>query len=340
MDNTTPRKSKALLITIIVVLLILVIGYLFYTQPAAIFGTKSANNTNGSIFAPLLGTSKKKDLATIDKQGSVTTTTTDSKGQNTTDGKNGGFGVVNGSGSGALGADDNGLGNTGAVGYGDTGLSPSLNPIPTPGIDPNTTNNNWNINGAGGGTPTDSTDGTINPTNGIFCQDGKGKTILCDPNSSPNTTGGVVATICPEDDPLTFTPTEQADIDKLVRQYYLISSGIKNEEEVALVLNDTHEQNTLLTQVNELIGDCKAQTANPHYTGPKIRKNNPFYSDPNNTTQTYLPGETVIWQGTQPASSNTSTGFGIGGISISKYNSPFLTPPPTYTVYELLSDIW
>lgn len=64
MENN-PKKSKALIITFIVVLLLLIGVYLLFSNSDKIFGTKGAINFN-KIFSPLLGTSKTANLNTID----------------------------------------------------------------------------------------------------------------------------------------------------------------------------------------------------------------------------------------------------------------------------------
>src|ERR1035437_5459633 len=64
MDNN-PKKSKALIITFVVVLLLLIAGYFLFSNSDKIFGTKGTIDFN-KIFSPLLGTSKKTDLNPLD----------------------------------------------------------------------------------------------------------------------------------------------------------------------------------------------------------------------------------------------------------------------------------
>jgi hypothetical protein len=71
MENN-PKKSKALIITFIVVLLLLIGVYLLFSNSEKIFGTKGALDIN-KIFSPLLGTSKNTDLETIDFNSKINT---------------------------------------------------------------------------------------------------------------------------------------------------------------------------------------------------------------------------------------------------------------------------
>ena len=68
MENN-PKKSKALIITFVVVLLLLIGVYLLFSNSEKIFGTKGTLDIN-KIFSPLLGTSKNTDLETIDTNSS------------------------------------------------------------------------------------------------------------------------------------------------------------------------------------------------------------------------------------------------------------------------------
>ena len=63
MENN-PKKSKAFIITFILILLLLVLGYYLFKNKDNIFGTKGIISAN-KIFTPLLGTSKSKPLTTV-----------------------------------------------------------------------------------------------------------------------------------------------------------------------------------------------------------------------------------------------------------------------------------
>ncbi|MCX6754121.1 MAG: hypothetical protein NTV03_03655 [Candidatus Nomurabacteria bacterium] len=72
MENN-PKKSKAFIIAFILILLLLLAGYYLFANRATIFDTKGVV-TMQKVFAPLLGTSKNKDLSVIG--GTDTTSTT------------------------------------------------------------------------------------------------------------------------------------------------------------------------------------------------------------------------------------------------------------------------
>ena len=73
MENNNPKKSKAFIIAFILILLLLLAGYYLFTNRATIFDTKGVV-TMQKVFAPLLGSSKNKDLGVIG--GPDTTSTT------------------------------------------------------------------------------------------------------------------------------------------------------------------------------------------------------------------------------------------------------------------------
>ena len=64
MENN-PKKSKAFIITFILILLLLLAGYYLFTNRSSIFDTKGSTSFS-KIFSPLLGTSTGKNLTTID----------------------------------------------------------------------------------------------------------------------------------------------------------------------------------------------------------------------------------------------------------------------------------
>jgi len=76
MENN-PKKSKAFIISFILILLLLLIGYYLFTNRDKIFDAKGTTSIS-KVFAPLLGTSKDKTLKVIDNTGNgngKTTTT-------------------------------------------------------------------------------------------------------------------------------------------------------------------------------------------------------------------------------------------------------------------------
>ena len=143
MENN-PKKSKAFIITLIIVLILLFVGYYLYKNKDTIFATKGSTSI-GQIFSPLLGKPKATDLTTITtpvtQSVTDTATTTGDNNPNPTDVSN----VVTGSGLSSL----------------------NLNPLPTPGQNNNTNNSSGtytNPTDTGAGTTPDTIPTTIDPS--------------------------------------------------------------------------------------------------------------------------------------------------------------------------------
>ncbi len=314
-----PKKSKALIITFIVVLLLLLAGYFALKNSDKIFGTKSG--TVSKIFAPLLGTSKGKnvtDINTVDNNNGA-------GNQNTSGDTDQNQGMGSGISSG------NGGSNSGNQNGSQTSVTPTIVPpfIPLP-------------------PPT----GT--PTGGTTCKDANGNTVPCinnPPASITECSDGVdndadqlmdiadpgchtdfnasnnlsydsslndesrkkdnsqtaIGGMCP-DDPLVFTEDEKAELAVLLRQYYLLAPSLRIEDDVTLLDYDNQTNEELVKQATTLISDCKAQKSRPGYTGPKEVKDNPYYQSAGTSvtstgstttttssgTVTCIPGYTLI----------------------------------------------
>lgn len=117
MENN-PQKSKALIITIIAIVVLVLVAYLLFKNSDKLFGTKNQSITK--LFSPLLGTPKQKAVDTVDKnvdqidtdQGSPSTDTPSSGGSDINE-------VVGGDVSGPVNKK--------------SGITAPFNPIPTPG---------------------------------------------------------------------------------------------------------------------------------------------------------------------------------------------------------------
>jgi hypothetical protein len=248
-----PRRSKAWIIVLIVVIILVAVAYSLFTNREQIFGAKNAEKIT-KTFSPLLGSSKKPE--TVDP-GNTTGTNTNTEGvdETPTDTTSGEFGNGDGFNTGdGLGVGE-GFGNTGGSGTRNdqvgTNYTPPLSPLPTPGS---------GVGGSGGGTtivtdPTPVPPIRVNPPNPNFC---------------------------PED-PLVFTDAEKEELATLLRQYYLIAPTIKTTDDLALVNNDISINQALLDQATTLTNQCTAQKSSFGYGGPQITKDNPYYDDPTNT---------------------------------------------------------
>lgn len=306
MDHN-PKKSKALIITIIAIVLLLLVGYLLFINSEKIFGVKNSSSLS-KVFSPLLGTSKPKALNTKDTTGTGTgntNTTTGTGGNTNTNTGNTGNGGVVGVNTGAN------TGNGGMTGVGTGGslvIPPPFNPIPTP---------DTNCRDASGNAVSCNVDTTPSSTSTIQCadnidNDGDSLVDAADPgchtdyNASNNLSydrtlnsesrtnpqaGTGVQALCP-DDPLVFTTAEKDQLAVLLRQYYLLAPTLRIDDDVTLLDYDNQTNSELIKQASQLITDCSAQKANPAYLGPREIKDNPYYqtSTPANNTLEYIPG--------------------------------------------------
>ncbi len=277
METHNPKKSKALLITFIAVLILLIIGYYLFYNRKEVFNS-GGGTTVSKVFGPLLGTSKTPDTTTSGTTNPAGTTNPDGTTPGTTttpttnptnvgvknpDGTftnnsikvDRGVGGTQGPGNaGNFGTASNFGVNTGS-GNPNT-IAPGYNPIPTPGFD--------------------STQPDI--------------PVYTDPIAqNPVTTTPIAPTnICPADDPLVFTSVENAELATLLEQYYAIAPGLKGEDDLSLATSNNKQNEVLLNKVIDLTNQCESEKNSMAYNGPAEIKSNPYY---NSTLRndSYLP---------------------------------------------------
>lgn len=138
MENN-PKKSKALIITIIAIVVLVVVAYLLFKNSDKLFGTKNQSLTK--LFSPLLGTPKQKTVDTVDKTDTETETTDQNNGSNNNAQNNSGSDINEVTG-----------GNVGGINK-KSGITAPFNPIPTPG-EGITSGNNPIVGTTGGIKPT------------------------------------------------------------------------------------------------------------------------------------------------------------------------------------------
>ncbi len=253
--NNNPKKSKAFIITFIVVLILLVGAYYLFKNSESIFGTKSSLGTNKS-FSPLLGTESPKDLDTINKNNGGTNTGSGGQGGGTSGGATSDTGSnIDNSG---MVSDGLGIGDGLALGNGSGAnnggfVMPPFNPLPTPA-------------GTGPLPPTPSPTPTVNPN------------------------------ICPADDPLVFTDAEKTELESLLRDYYMIATTLKTDDDLALLNIDITTNQALIDQADLLATACLVQKTDPSYTGPQAIRDNPYYTDPNTSTSSYVSAFSLLEQ--------------------------------------------
>jgi len=93
-----------------------------------------------------------------------------------------------------------------------------------------------------------------------------------------------------DDYPLEFTEEEEAELDELLSQFYLISSDLKSENDIDIVYNEIANNTNLVEEAEELIDECYEQTSDSEYEGPTTRYGNPWFNS--DERGSYLEGET------------------------------------------------
>jgi hypothetical protein len=196
-----------------------------------------------------------------------------------TTGTTGGFNTSTGAGaSGGFGTGGAQGGGNGFVTTGGFGITPTLNPVPTPGGGTGFTT------GTGAGPST----GSFGSGNGSGGGDGfgsgeKGGGFVTTVGAGPIT--GDKTNIC--DDSLIFTAAEQTKLEDLLRQYYLLAPSLKTDGDISVLLNSKLRNQGTIDEATALTKQCVSQKADPVYTGPQAVKDNPYFK--NGSLDAYLP---------------------------------------------------
>lgn len=242
------------------------------SNPSSGGGNISINNAGGS--GPISGNGPGSSGTGPSAGGGVGGT--GGTGPNTGAGPNtGGAGQNTGTGpntGGGLGAGGTGIG-LGGSGF---GVTPGLNPLPTPGT--------IGSGPSGGANPGDSgRPPTVDNGPGGVGGGGEGGGLSPTVGSGLGVTESPVIN-CPD---LVFTKEEQAKLDDLLRQYYLLAPNLKTEDDIALIQTTLLDNQNTINQAKDLTKQCVDQKASPAYTGPQAVKDNPFFSG--GSANPYLP---------------------------------------------------
>jgi hypothetical protein len=268
MENN-PKKSRALIITLIAIVVLLVLGYIVFKKSDSIFGVKNSAKIS-KTFAPLLGTSRDTNngnLTQTGKTGQANTNANQVNNTNTPQANTGSLGGTNTGNTGTLGGTIQG-GDRGVSGI--SGLSavrPAFNPIPSLGT-ANSAAQNSNT--------------TLPDTN---------------PDTTPVVRNPGLATestsICPEDDPLVFTDGELVELNDLLRQYYYAAASMKTEDDIDVAENDLQRNAALSDQVAELARECRSQKSQVGYTGPQTVRPHPYYPSGTSNALAFTPSSAL-----------------------------------------------
>jgi hypothetical protein len=248
-----PKKSRALIIAFIIVIILGVVVYLLFKNRENIFNIQGKTTADKS-FVPLLNTSKQDDvtpLNTVGTGGQNTNTGTPSTSSNQ--------GATNPQAGTLINKSPFATSFPSSFGSPSGAITPSLNPIPAP-------------SGATPSTPPP----TLPPTTPT--------TASTPTTSTPN------PNLCPDNDPLIFTDNEKLELEALLRQYYLLAPTLKTEDDVLGAEGDVTNNQALIDKANDLTKQCLLQKGSSNYTGPQTIKDNPYYSDPNGASGSiYIP---------------------------------------------------
>jgi hypothetical protein len=229
--------------------------------------TSTNPNNSGTLGA---GTTNPNISPTSNNTASFPTGTTGTTGGFNT---STGAGASDGFGTGGAQGGGNGFVTTGGF-----GITPTLNPVPTPGGGTGFTT------GTGAGPST----GSFGSSNGSGGGDGfgsgeKGGGFVTTTGAGPIT--GDKTNIC--DDSLVFTAAEQTKLEDLLRQYYLLAPSLKTDGDISVLLNSKLRNQGTIDDATALTKQCVSQKADPAYTGPQEVKDNPYFK--NGSLDAYLP---------------------------------------------------
>jgi hypothetical protein len=263
-----PRKSKALIITFIIVLTLLIVGYFVVVRGGLI----KSDSAIGKRFAPLLGTPKQKDVVVTDPSTTppVEDPSTETPGTNPDD-----------------------LPPTNPDDGPDSGkptpipkyVPPNLS-FPKPDFNtPKTPSYNYNTQCSDG--KDNDKDGSIDSSDDDCHSDGNAKnptsytptynTEFGSKNlpvntvvpSNPNTK---VISCDVEQIPLSFTAEEQAQLDELTREFYRLAPQLKTENDIVAEISSNQGYNDIITNAKELTKQCWDTTSTPTYLRNDINR--------------------------------------------------------------------
>ncbi|MCC6323378.1 hypothetical protein IT400_01150 [Candidatus Nomurabacteria bacterium] len=257
-----PRKSKALIITFIITLVLLILGYFLVVKGGILKGDSSIL---GKKFAPILGTPKQKDLVVNDNNNDTATSTdtttppivtppTDSGG--TTEGGN----------------------DTGGTPPIPSYTPPNLS-FPQPSIKKFQPWERMYVAQCNDNIDNDKDGSTDSADNDCHSDGDNNNTNTYNPSDdseigSKNKKGPDVPT--PEPDkkknlcdagerPLVFTADEQAELDKLTREFYRLAPQLKTENDITNEILSRYKYEDLISNATNLTKQCYEQTGTQAY---------------------------------------------------------------------------
>jgi hypothetical protein len=83
-----------------------------------------------------------------------------------------------------------------------------------------------------------------------------------------------------DSNPLVFTDVEKAQLDELLRKFYLIAPNLRTEDDINIAYSEITQYQNFSDHLKTLINQCKVQTSDPVYIaagGPTTKYGNPWY---------------------------------------------------------------
>jgi hypothetical protein len=264
-----PRNSKALIITFVIVLALLIVGYFVVIRGGLI----KSDSAIGKKFAPLLGTPKQKDVVVADP--SNTPAEDDSGTQNGGENPNDNNGNPDGNQDPNNG---NGTQNGGPLPV-PKYVPPNLS-FPKPDANkPKTPNNNTITSQCSDGKDNDK-DGSIDSADNDCHSDGNAQNLasytptyntefgsknLPDNTTLPTDNTKKVISCGVDQIPLVFTAEEQAQLDELTREFYRLAPQLKTENDISIEVASYSSYIDTINNAKNLTAQCREQTSKPSY---------------------------------------------------------------------------
>lgn len=253
-----PKKSRAFIITFIIVLLILIVGYLVLVRR----GIVKDNTIIGKKFAPVLTTPKQKDVI-VDDTGELPTPNDGTTNNPPTDNTPNDGGTTPDSGG--------------------TAEIPKYTPpnlsFPKPDITTPKPKSYTYTTQCSDGKDNDK-DGSIDANDNDCHSDNDAKNTLSymptyntesgSKNITPNTDpvdqkNKKVISCDVEEVPLVFTAEEQAELDKLTREFYRLAPQLKTENDISIEVSSYYSYLDTINNAKDLTLQCRDQTTKPSY---------------------------------------------------------------------------
>lgn len=259
-----PRKSRALIITFIIVLVLLIVGYFLIVKGGII----KSDSAVGKKFAPILGTPKQKDVIVDTNNGTdVTNPPAETPTEPTNTGPN--LPTNPGSGGGKPNIPKYVPPNLSLPKPDYTNFTPKQFDTKTQCADGKDNDNDTSIDAGDADCHYDkNAKNAASYVASYNLESGSKNTepniVTPDPKAKKNISCDV------EEIPLVFTAAEQAELDSLTREFYRLAPQLKTEEDIVSEVLSKQGYEDLISNAKNLTQQCRDQTGTPAYLRNEI----------------------------------------------------------------------